>query len=86
MEPSTASTRRGCDDVEQKFVAIMHREQMAKAEIVINHSGGPCKDARLGCDAVLDYLLGEKSLLIHWPDPVEGWVEKAYGAKKEMWQ
>ncbi|MFJ3221406.1 DddA-like double-stranded DNA deaminase toxin [Kitasatospora sp. NPDC086801] len=53
-----ASTSTRNDDVEQKFVAIMYKAGMTKAEIVINHPGGLCKDARL------DYLLGDMSLLV----------------------
>ncbi|MFE3500632.1 polymorphic toxin-type HINT domain-containing protein [Kitasatospora sp. NPDC059160] len=75
-------------DVEQKFVARMYEENITMAELAINHKGGPCDDALLGCDAVLDYLLGDKDLLVHWPDPKcpDGWRSRAYGKNKATWK
>ncbi|CAM5287333.1 hypothetical protein SSPIM334S_06862 [Streptomyces spiroverticillatus] len=67
-------------DVEQKMAAIMHRDQVYKAEIVINHPGGPCKDARLGCNAILDYLLGPNhGLTVHWKNGNGVWRKCMYG-------
>ncbi|WP_416518571.1 DddA-like double-stranded DNA deaminase toxin [Streptomyces achromogenes] len=54
-------------DVEQKMAAIMIRDEVSKAEVVINNPSGPCRQP-LGCDQVLDSLLGERELTVHWPD------------------
>lgn len=63
------STSWRASDVEQKFVAIMARDGIKEADLVINFPTGPCKDAELGCDAVLSSLLdGVGTLRVHWKE------------------
>jgi hypothetical protein len=33
----------------------------------------------LGCNDVLDTILGDRTLTIHWPDGNGGWVSQTYG-------
>ncbi|WP_345033016.1 polymorphic toxin-type HINT domain-containing protein [Kutzneria kofuensis] len=77
--PGLATSARA-SDVEQKFAAIMIRDGIDDANIVINNPTGPC-DVRLGCDDVLDDLLGRKKLTVHWPDGNGGWTSKQYGGR-----
>ncbi|MFJ9777655.1 DddA-like double-stranded DNA deaminase toxin [Kitasatospora sp. NPDC101157] len=81
------ATSARAKDVEQKFVARMYEENITMAELAINNTTGPCSDALLGCDAILDYLLGDRDLVVHWPDPAcpDGWRSKAYGGNKGKW-
>lgn len=67
------------DHVEQKMVAKMYQAGVDHAEVVINHSGGPCPDPRLGCQAVLDQLLGNKTLTVHWRDAMGEMQKWTYG-------
>ncbi|MCX4749212.1 hypothetical protein OG455_27530 [Kitasatospora sp. NBC_01287] len=75
--PGVASSSRA-SDAEQKFAAIMLRDGIKKADIVINNPGGPCMQ-RLGCDNVLGAILGDKELTVHWPDGNGGWKSQQYG-------
>ncbi|WP_406130467.1 hypothetical protein OHQ89_24970 [Streptomyces canus] len=73
---SSTSTR--ASDVEQKFAATMIRDSAKEGELFINNPEGPCQQ-RLGCDNVLDALLGDKKLKVNWPDGNGGWTSKSYG-------
>jgi hypothetical protein len=72
------STSARASDVEQKFAAVMIRDGIDDADLVINFPTGPC-DQRLGCDDVLDDLLGKKNLTVYWPDGNGGYTSKHYG-------
>ncbi|MFF7098306.1 DddA-like double-stranded DNA deaminase toxin [Streptomyces rubradiris] len=65
-------------DVEQKMAAIMIRDEVSKAEVVINNPSGPCRQP-LDCDQVLDSLLGKRELTVHWLDGKGGYRNKTYG-------
>ncbi|MEV7776527.1 DddA-like double-stranded DNA deaminase toxin [Kitasatospora sp. NPDC086791] len=70
-------------DLEVKFVARMHLEEIKNAELVINMPGGPCGQPR-GCDQSLNYLLGkdgkEKGLTVYFPkEDGSGWTCLLYG-------
>jgi len=65
-------------DAEQKFAAIMDRDGIDDAQLVINHPQGPCK-VKLGCDNVLNALLGPKKLTVYYPDGNGGWIPRKYG-------
>ncbi|WP_280687130.1 MULTISPECIES: ricin-type beta-trefoil lectin domain protein [unclassified Kitasatospora] len=66
-------------DVEQKFAAIMARDGIARADLVINFPTGPCT-VRLGCDDVMDALLGStRTLTVHWRDADGAWHDLTYG-------
>jgi hypothetical protein len=77
--PGNATSARA-SDAEQKYAAQMEFDQIDDADLVINHPEGPC-DVRLGCDNVLDTLLGEKSLRVHWKDTDGAWQMNPYGGK-----
>nr|WTB30952.1 hypothetical protein OG781_16980 [Streptomyces sp. NBC_00830] len=65
--------------MEQK-VAVMMKD-IDEAHVVINYPGGPCP-AKLGCNQVLDSLLGSKRLTVHFPDAVTGaWTSLKYGKR-----
>lgn len=69
------------DHVEQKFAALMLENGIDRAEIVINNPAGPCVDmGGLGCDQVLNTLLGNRSLTVHWPDGKGGFESHTYGS------
>lgn len=69
------------DHVEQKFAGLMLENGIDRAEIVINNPAGPCVDiGGLGCDQVLNVLLGNKSLTVHWPDGKGGFESHTYGS------
>jgi hypothetical protein len=73
----TANSSRAAD-AEQKFVAIMIRDEIDDAQLVINNPQGPCT-VRLGCDNVLNTLLGSKKLTVYYPDGNGGWIPRKYG-------
>ncbi|MFB9832665.1 DddA-like double-stranded DNA deaminase toxin [Actinoallomurus acaciae] len=76
--PGAANSARA-SDAEQKFAAIMIRDGIDDANLVINNPTGPCM-VRLGCDNVLNTILGpDKTLTVHWPDGSGGWASKKYG-------
>lgn len=75
--PGSANSARA-SDVEQKFAGIMIRDGIDNADLVVNNPAGPCT-VTLGCDDVLDTILGNKSLTVHWPDGNGGWTSKTYG-------
>ncbi|WP_327237793.1 polymorphic toxin-type HINT domain-containing protein [Streptomyces sp. NBC_01317] len=78
--PGTSTSWRA-SDVEQKFAAIMARDGIANANLVINFPTGPCT-VRLGCDQVLDTLLGgDRSLTVHWQDSGGAWNSRRYGRR-----
>ncbi|WP_344496141.1 polymorphic toxin-type HINT domain-containing protein [Nonomuraea monospora] len=65
--------------VEAKMAAIMDRDGITKAELDINNPNGPCA-VELGCDRILDDLLGDNELTVRWPgSPPEG---KTYGGSR----
>ncbi|WP_436842758.1 DddA-like double-stranded DNA deaminase toxin [Streptomyces flaveolus] len=68
-------------DVEQKMAAIMIRDGLDKAEIVINNPTGPCRQP-LGCHQTLGPILGKRELTVHWPDGAGGWRSWTYGGAK----
>ncbi|MFF6982305.1 DddA-like double-stranded DNA deaminase toxin [Streptomyces sp. NPDC008343] len=68
--------------VEQKFAAIMVAQKVDRGEIFINHPGGPCP-LRLGCDAALPLIPGERKLTVHWPDGKGGFQSKPMGEQNE---
>jgi len=59
----------------------MIRDGIDEAHLVINHPGGPCTQ-ELGCDQVLDALLGSKKLTVYSPDGNGGWTPRKYGGSK----
>ncbi|MEU1277644.1 RHS repeat-associated core domain-containing protein [Streptomyces sp. NPDC005805] len=73
-----AANSGAASDVEQKFVAIMIRDGIRKGEIVINNPKGPCR-APMGCDQVLNTMLGKRQLTVHWPDGKGGFRSHTYG-------
>ncbi|MEV4800426.1 polymorphic toxin-type HINT domain-containing protein [Nonomuraea sp. NPDC049421] len=73
-----AYTSWRASDVEQKMVAIMARDGIKKADLEINNPNGPCS-IPLGCDRVLDDLLGENELTVRWPGGPPG--GKTYGGR-----
>jgi hypothetical protein len=74
------ATSGTASDAEQKFAAIMWRDGIDDADMVINHPGGPCMQP-LGCNDSLGTILGPtKTLTLHWHDPEEGWQMATYGA------
>ena len=73
----TANSSRA-SDAEQKFAAIMIRDGIGDAQLVINNPQGPCT-VKLGCDNVLDKLLGSKKLTVYYPNGNGGWIPKKYG-------
>ncbi|MEU5977150.1 RHS repeat-associated core domain-containing protein [Streptomyces sp. NPDC047315] len=76
-----ASKSWRASDVEQKFAAIMARDGIADADLVINFPTGPCT-VRLGCDQVMDTLLGgERSLTVHWQGTDGAWQSRRYGRR-----
>ena len=75
--PGTARSARA-SDAEQKFAAIMIRDGIENANLVINNPVGPCT-VILGCDDVPDTILGNKTLTVHWPDGDGGWMSHTYG-------
>jgi hypothetical protein len=75
--PGAANSARA-SDAEQKFAAIMARDGIDRANLVINNPVGPCT-VTLGCNDVLDTILGDRTLTIHWPDGNGGWVSQTYG-------
>ncbi|HEV2372371.1 MAG TPA: LamG-like jellyroll fold domain-containing protein [Streptosporangiaceae bacterium] len=75
-----SSTSVNADHVEQKFVAIMLRDNINEADLVINHPGGPCPAAILGCMDALDPLLGKGRILtVHWPNGSGGYWSVPFG-------
>ncbi|MGW0804745.1 LamG-like jellyroll fold domain-containing protein [Nonomuraea sp. NPDC002799] len=80
MLPGKATSWRA-SDVEQKFAAIMERDGITDANLIINKPEGPCA-VMLGCDQVLDSLLGDKrKLTVHWQDSSGSWNERTYGGR-----
>ncbi|WP_078516489.1 DddA-like double-stranded DNA deaminase toxin [Streptomyces sp. HGB0020] len=78
-----ASKSGYASDVEQKMAAIMIRDDIDEAELIINHPNGPCSDVKLGCDAVLPALLGDKKqLTVYWPNGKGGFNREIYGGGK----
>ncbi|WP_436998891.1 RHS repeat-associated core domain-containing protein [Streptomyces sp. enrichment culture] len=75
--PGSARSSRA-SDVEQKFAALMVSQNMKKGDVVINNPAGPCMQ-RLGCDAALPVILGERTLTVHWPNGRGGFKSKTYG-------
>ncbi|MFJ9639219.1 DddA-like double-stranded DNA deaminase toxin [Streptomyces sp. NPDC101178] len=73
-----SATSATASDVEQKFVAMMIRDKVNKAEVVINNPSGPCRQP-MGCDAVLNTMLGERQLRVHWPNGRGGFTSHLYG-------
>jgi hypothetical protein len=71
------ATSGAAADVEQKFAAIMFRDKINKADVVINNSRGPCRQT-MGCDQLLNRLLGTKELTAHWPDAAGAWRSHPY--------
>jgi hypothetical protein len=68
-------------DAEQKFAAIMLRDGITKADIVINNPSGPC-GVRLGCRDVLGALLGpNRQLTVHWKNQDGVWENALFGGK-----
>ncbi|MEH0579109.1 RHS repeat-associated core domain-containing protein [Streptomyces sp. B21-108] len=76
-----ASRSSRASDVEQKMAALMQRDNIDKAEIVINNPAGPCTQP-LGCARVLDTILGKRQLTVHWPDGTGGFEQQTYGGAK----
>jgi len=75
------STSARASDAEQKFAAMMWRDQIDDADLVINNPSGPCK-VRLGCNDTLTDILGpNKQLRVHWFDPEDGWRMTPYGRR-----
>ncbi|MEV3993625.1 DddA-like double-stranded DNA deaminase toxin [Streptomyces sp. NPDC049837] len=66
------------DHVEVKFAALMWEQGIDSAEIVINYPTGPCM-LPLGCNDVLNAVLGNKTLKVHWPDGKGGYQSHTYG-------
>ena len=77
--PGTANSGHA-SDVEQKFAAIMLRDQIGTANLVINNPKGPCPGV-LGCDNVLNSILGkEHALTVYWPGGPGGtYLKRQYG-------
>lgn len=73
-----ASNSSRASDVEQKFAAAMIRDSAKEGNLFINNPAGPCRQ-RLGCDDVLDAILGDKTLTVKWPNGNGGWIRKTYG-------
>jgi hypothetical protein len=73
----TAKSARA-SDAEQKMAAVMIRDDIKKADIVINNPAGPCAQP-LGCHRVLPAILGERQLTVHWPNGKGGWEKHTYG-------
>lgn len=65
-------------DVEQKFAATMVRDGIDNADLVINNPVGPCT-VRLGCNDVLNTILGGRTLTVYWPNGNGGWESHTYG-------
>ncbi|MFF7369813.1 RHS repeat-associated core domain-containing protein [Streptomyces tricolor] len=76
-----ASRSARASDVEQKMAAIMIRDDLSKAEIVINNPSGPCTQP-LGCHRTLDAILGKRQLTVHWPNGKGGYENWTYGGAK----
>ncbi|MGW2657392.1 RHS repeat-associated core domain-containing protein [Streptomyces sp. NPDC001478] len=76
---SVASGR--AHDAEQKFAALMIRDGVKKADVWINNPTGPCRQG-LGCDDVLNSLLGKRELTVHWPNGRGGFNKHTYGNGK----
>ncbi|MFB7274420.1 DddA-like double-stranded DNA deaminase toxin [Streptomyces sp. NPDC056244] len=76
-----ASRSSRASDVEQKMAAIMERDGIHNAEIVINNPAGPCAQP-LGCDRVLSSLLGPRRLTVYWPNGKGGYKQRTYGGVK----
>ncbi|MFF9301509.1 DddA-like double-stranded DNA deaminase toxin, partial [Streptomyces sp. NPDC014764] len=73
------STSARASDVEPKAAAVMIRDGLDEATLIINNPAGPCKQP-LGCHATLDAILGEKKkLTVHWPNGRGGYNEHTYG-------
>nr|BAK19873.1 YD repeat protein [Streptomyces rochei] len=68
-------------DVEQKMAGIMIRDDIDRADIVINNPNGPCRQP-LGCHQTLDAILGKRRLTVHWPDGKGGYDQWTYGGAK----
>lgn len=68
-------------DVEQKMAGLMIRDNIKKAEIVINNPAGPCSQP-LGCHQTLNAILGERQLTVHWPNGKGGYDQWTYGGAK----
>ncbi|MFD5190652.1 DddA-like double-stranded DNA deaminase toxin [Streptomyces sp. NPDC058357] len=73
-----ASTSARASDAEQKFTAIMIRDNIKKAEIIINNPAGPCRQP-MGCDQVLNTMLGNRELTVSWPNGQGGYKSWTYG-------
>ncbi|MFJ1847809.1 MULTISPECIES: DddA-like double-stranded DNA deaminase toxin [unclassified Streptomyces] len=72
------STSARASDAEQKFASIMIRDNIKKAEVVINNPSGPCRQP-MGCDQVLNAMLGGRQLTVHWPNGQGGYRSWTYG-------
>ncbi|MGA5408746.1 polymorphic toxin-type HINT domain-containing protein [Streptomyces lavendulocolor] len=67
------------DHVELKFAALMWEKGIDEAKIVINYPTGTCRDP-LGCDHLLNAVLGNKTLTVYWPDENGGYTSShTYG-------
>jgi hypothetical protein len=76
LEGNATSWR--ASDVEQKFAAMMARDGIKEADIVINFPSGPC-GVKLGCDDVLDALLEDVGILrVRWKENGV-WQTNIYG-------
>ncbi|WP_187645817.1 polymorphic toxin-type HINT domain-containing protein [Streptomyces sp. TRM49041] len=72
------ATSSRASDVEQKFAAIMARDGIKEADLVINFPTGPC-EVKLGCDQVLDALLEDVGILrVRWKENGV-WQMNVYG-------
>ncbi|MGW3163307.1 RHS repeat domain-containing protein [Streptomyces sp. NPDC001142] len=72
------STSARASDAEQKFAAVMLRDDIKKADFFINNPAGPCRQP-MGCDQVLNTVLGKRQLTVHWPDGQGGYSSWTYG-------
>ncbi|MFD5563542.1 polymorphic toxin-type HINT domain-containing protein [Kitasatospora griseola] len=71
------------DHAEQKIAAMMLADDsITSAQIVINHPGGPCGAPVLGCQAqLMNALLGDKKLTVHWVDSNGEWDQVTWGGR-----
>ncbi|WP_373462338.1 DddA-like double-stranded DNA deaminase toxin [Streptomyces sp. V3I7] len=63
------------------MAGIMIRDDIERAEIVINNPNGPSSQP-LGCHKTLDAILGKRRLTVHWPDGKGGYDQWTYGGAK----
>jgi hypothetical protein len=56
----------------------MLRDDIKKAEVVINNANGTYRQP-MGCDAVLNTMLGTWQLTVHWPNGKGGFNFHTYG-------